>query len=141
MTWRDGSALTTLVRRHRRALAAACAGLATLLALGSVTAAAQPSVASSGAPTLAPDERRMPIGLSAVNQGLSAGSVIDVVALASDVAPARIVARSVRVLESRPAGALASAGAVVVIAVTEPQALAIADAASGGTLTALIHGS
>lgn len=132
----------TLIRRHRRLLAAACAGLAALLALAVIRAPQAPGDSAAAAePTLAAGEVAVPVSLaSAAHTGaLHAGDVIDLVAVPrAEDQRAQVVAREATVLSISQGGFGSADGSVVVIAVPRAEALAIADALSASTFTAWV---
>ena len=132
-----------IIRRHRRLLAATCAALAVLLALGSVSSAGAPAAAVAGGPitALGQGELAIPVPLSppAAAGLLHLGDVIDVIAI-SDSGTAATVARDALVL-GVPAGGgfMSAASAIVLIAVDELTALRIAGATGTGDLTFALH--
>lgn len=137
----DADAFRSIVRRYRRPLAAASAGLAALITLGLVTGSPDTVTAASGrAWRPGSDEAQLPIAMSGVNAVVPAGSRIDVIALPDNGFGAQIIARDVLVLDHPTGSAVGSTSAtVLVLAVTEAEALRLADAAAAGTLTALIR--
>lgn len=126
--------LGPIVRRHRRALAAVCAGAAVLVVLTSMTA--PPADPRVNTPLLRADQVAMPVALATAGQPITVGTLLDIVAVPEDGVRPWIVSRGNTVLA---ASTLMSSGSSVLLAVTEPEALQIADAASRGTLTALLH--
>lgn len=134
----------TLIRRHRRMLAACCAGLAALLTVSVIRSAQIPADAAAvadGEPALGAGEVAVPVSLaSAAHAGaLHAGARIDLVAVPrSDDGVTRVVARDATVLSIASGGFGAQDGSFVVIAVPRADALAIADAMSAATFTAWI---
>ncbi|GDX32047.1 hypothetical protein LBMAG15_09810 [Actinomycetes bacterium] len=131
------------IRRHRRALAATCAALAVLTALGSVRSAGDlpATEAAHSITTLDPGERAIPVPLSppAAAGLLHLGDVIDVIAI-SDSGTASTVARGALVTGVPAAGGfMSSASAIVVVAVDELTALRIAGATGTGDLTFALH--
>jgi hypothetical protein len=151
----NSSVIGHLIRRYRRPLAAVSAGLAVMLALAVLTSpspeAVQTEMQIAAGP--APGEVAAPITLasSEIASSLSVGDIIDIVAIpaTSDVerAPvsdqigrATILARKARVLQvSHAEGFTSNSSALIVIAVSESVALALADATSTSHFTALIH--
>jgi hypothetical protein len=140
-------AMRRLVRRHRRPLAAALAGLGALLLLISVRAA--PTGASSapvpdGRSGVETGEVAVPVVLasSALASVLDVGDVVDLVAVPrDDSASARLLAPRARVVELPSGGSAlsASSSAVIIVAVDESEALALSAASTGGGLTVVIH--
>ncbi len=132
-----------VIRRHRRFIAASCAALAVLLALGSVRSAGTPSAAVAGGPiaALVQGELAIPVPLSppAAAGLLHLGDVIDVIAI-SESGTASTVARGALVL-GVPAGGgfMSAASAIVLVAVDELTALRIAGATGSGELTFALH--
>lgn len=134
--------LRILIRRHRRILAACCAGLAALLAVSVIRSPQAPAGAvADGEPTLQPGQVGVPIALaSAAHAGaLHAGDVIDLIAVPrAEDSSARVVAHAATVLSIATGGFGAADGSVVVIAVPRSDALAIANALSASTFTAWV---
>ena len=134
----ERSALASRIRRYRRPLAAVCAGLAVLLTISALKAP-QPVASAMGidlAPRPAIGEIAAPITLAsaAIASSLEVGDIIDLVAIPTTGA------RRARVLDiGDSSGFGASATALIVVAVPELDALAIADATVDSELTALIH--
>jgi hypothetical protein len=137
-----------LIRRHRRPLAAALAGLGAVLLLISVRAT--PTGASSvptppGRSDVDAGEVAVPVVLasSALASVLDVGDVIDLVAVsADDPASARLLAPRARVVELPSGGSAlsASSSAVIIVAVDESEALALSAESTGGGVTVVIHG-
>ena len=130
----------TFIRRHRRILAAACAGLASVLALAVIRTPQAPS-GTATAPTLDAGEVAVPVSLaSAAHAGaLHTGDVIDLVAVPrAEDQRARVVAREATVLSISSGGFGSADGSVVVIAVPRSDALAIADAMTAAVFTAWV---
>ena len=141
----ERSAVVSLIRRYRRPLAAICAGLAVFLTISALKAPppAASAMGTDPTPTPAAGEIAAPVMLAsaAIASSLEVGDIIDLVAIpTSGAGRAEVVARSARVLEiGDSAGFGASASALIVVAVPELDALAIADATVDSELTALIH--
>lgn len=141
----ERSAFASRIRRYRRPLAAVCAGLAVLLTISALKAP-QPAASAMGmdlAPRPAIGEIAAPITLAsaAIASSLEVGDIIDLVAIpTTGTGRAQVVARRARVLDiGDSSGFGASATALIVVAVPELDALAIADATVDSELTALIH--
>lgn len=132
----------TLIRRHRRILAACCAGLAAMLTLAVIRAPQASTGQAAGAPpALGAGEVAVPVSLaSGAHAGvLTSGDVIDLVAVPrAEDHVARVVAREATVLSIATAGFGSADGSVVVIAVPRAEALAIADAMTGFAFTAWV---
>lgn len=132
------------IRRHRRSLAATCAALAVLLALGSVRSAASPaSVNPTTNPmtTLARGDVAIPVPLSPPPAAglLHLGDVIDLIAV-NEAGTATTVARGARVTAVPAAGGfMSTSSALVLVAVDELTALRIAGATGTSELTFAIH--
>lgn len=151
----DRDHLQRFIQRHRRVLAAALAGLATLMAL-SVIRAPQDSPTSSvtilGNAQPGPGEVAVPVMLKdqAIASIAAPGDLVDILAVAkagvgSEVTqPAtQIVARRARVIEtSHPdAGFMPLASGLLVVAVDEATALDLASAAATSDLSIAVHPS
>ena len=141
----ERSAFASRIRRYRRPLAAVCAGLAVLLTISALKAP-QPAASAMGmdlAPRPAIGEIAAPITLAsaAIASSLEVGDIIDLVAIpTTGTGLAKVVARRARVLDiGDSSGFGASESALIVVAVPELDALAIADATVDSELTALIH--
>ena len=141
----ERSAFASRIRRYRRPLAAVCAGLAVLLTISALNAP-QPAASAMGmdlAPRPAIGEIAAPITLAsaAIASSLEVGDIIDLVAIpTTGTGRAQVVARRARVLNVGDSGGFgASESALVVVAVPELDALAMADATVDSELTALIH--
>lgn len=141
----ERSAFASRIRRYRRPLAAVCAGLAVLLTISALKAP-QPAASAMGmdlAPRPAIGEIAAPITLAsaAIASSLEVGDIIDLVAIpTTGTGRAKVVARRARVLDiGDSSGFGASESALIVVAVPELDALAIADATVDSELTALIH--
>jgi len=136
--------LAHFTRRHRRSIAAACAALAVLLALGSVRSVATP--ASTDLPTgtletLVSGYVAIPVPLSppAAAGLLHVGDIIDLIAV-TDTGIASTVARGARVTGVPAAGGfMSNTSALVLVAVDEPSALRIAGATGSSDLTFAMH--
>ena len=141
----ERSPLGAFVRRYRRPLAAVSAGLAVLLAVSALKAPAsdQATMAADSTSTLLPGEVAAPITLASapIASSLAAGDVIDLVSVPrQNAGAAEVVARRARVIEvGESSGFASSASALIVVAVSESTALALADAGARADLTALIH--
>ena len=141
------SQVRILIRRHRRIIAACCAGLAALLAMSALRSPQAPVGAAAGSPGEAgpgAGEVAVPVSLaSAAHAGaLHAGDAIDLVAVPrADDRTARVIARDATVLSIASGGFGAQDGSVVVIAVPRADALAIADAMTAFTFTAWVTGA
>lgn len=138
--------LRVAVARHRRLLAAACAGLAVLLVVGILADAA-----GSPAPTLAPnsvahglrsDESAVPVLLAdrQLAAAASPGDVVDLVQVGAGEAMPPVASRS-RVLDigSSQTGFASERSAMLVVAVPTAQAARIAAAGALGSLTLVLH--
>ena len=130
-----------LIRRHRRILAACCAGLAALLTVSAIRSPQTPPGAPTGPagePTLQAGEVAVPVTLAstALAAALDAGDVIDLVAVPrADDGATRIVAREATVLSVAEGGFGAPDASVIVIAVPRADALAIAGAMTNAAFT------
>lgn len=146
--------LRRTVRRHRRPLAAALAGLAALLAVTVLRAApetadAPDAAAASSTGTAIPGHVTLPVSLSsgAVAAVLRVGDVIDLIGsthggASSDdaAAPASVIARGARVVDL-PVGASALGGtssAVILVSLPEADALRVVTSMRDG-LTPVIR--
>lgn len=131
----------TFIRRRRRILAALCAGLAAVIALGAVRAPA-PTTTTPSAPVLAAGEVAVPVQLmsAAIAETLRSGNVIDLVAVPrTGEQPAEVVATDVTVMSvASNSGFGTTAAPVVVVAVPRPTALAIADVTASHAFTAWV---
>ena len=141
----ERSAFASRIRRYRRPLAAVCAGLAVILTISALKAP-QPAASAMGmdlAPRPAIGEIAAPITLAsaAIASSLDVGDIIDLVAIpTTGTGRAKVVARRARVLDiGDSSGFGASESALIVVAVPELDALAIADATVDSELTALIN--
>lgn len=136
----DADAVRAFTRRHRRPLAALSAGAAVLIALTAVSRPAPTPAAGTGQVALEPGKVAISVALGMIPAHLVPGAVIDVVTVPEDGSPARIVTRGTAVLNVASASAFgASSMTNVLVATSEADALALADAAARGPLTALIH--
>jgi len=149
----DRHQLQHLVQRHRRAIAAALAGLATLMALTAIRAPQEPANALATAnlstrPGVG--EVAVPILLKdpAIASIAQVGDRIDVLAVAkgndgqaAGQLPPRIVARQARVVEgSAPdTGFMPLTTGLLVVAVDESTALDLASAAATFDLSIAVH--
>jgi hypothetical protein len=141
--------LGRLLRRHRRPVAAALAGIAVLLALTTLRAAPEAGAVSEpgSTPTTAPLPSGdvlvpLPLRLPAVAAALHVGDLVDVVALpGEDAGAARVVAPRARIVEL-PSGGSAltgSSASVLLVSVREDDALEASAAAAGSGVTVLIR--
>lgn len=149
----DRHQLQRLVQRHRRAIAAGLAGLATLMALTVIRSPQDPAntIAPTNLSTRAGvGEVAVPILLKdpAIASIARIGDRVDVLAVAkvngtqaSSQAPPRIVARKARVVEgSAPdTGFMPLATGLLVVAVDESTALDLASAATTSELSIAVH--
>ena len=128
------------VRKHRRVLAAALAGLAVLFGLGSVHSAATPVPSAAvwnSARALGSGKVAIPVPLAnpATAGVLRIGDVIDLLAV-SDAGTASTIARDAQVMEIPAAGGfMTSTGALILVGVDELTALRIAGASGTSDLT------
>ena len=142
---------TTLYRRlvvHRRAVSAALAFTAVLLTIAAVTGAPQ-AEPGKGSPSVESAASRVPSGLEVpirladpgVTRVISPGDVVDVV-VAAQRAAATVVAAEV-VVTAIPSAAddspWSSDDGLVLVAVNDAQALALAGAAARGPVTLVVH--
>lgn len=147
----DRQGIQQLIHRHRRLIAACLAGLATLLALSALRAPQQAELEASLAPSTTPalGEVAVPITLKDGSAASIAavGDRVDVIAVAKPGsaqptdAAATVVARRARVIGiGIGAGSfLASSGGMLVVAVDEPTALALASATARSDLSIAVH--
>lgn len=142
------------MRRHRRPLAAALAGLAALLALTTLRSASQaPSAAGPGAvptaSTAVPGQVTVPVTLasSAIAAVLQVGDVIDLVgpsdgapSTGSPITPVTVIARGARVIDLPMGGSAlgASSSAVILVSLPEADALRVVTSMRDG-LTPVIR--
>lgn len=142
---------TTLYRRlvvHRRAVSATLAFTAVLLAIAAVSGAqqAEPGVVSNpdeSAASRVPSGLEVPIRLAdpGVAHVISPGDVVDVV-VATQRTAATVVAAEVVVTAIPSAGddgPWSSDTGLLMVAVTDDQALALAGAAARGPVTLVVH--
>ncbi len=141
-------AITRLVRRHRRPLAAVLAAAGVLIALASLAPGRPDSTTATAGPAsptgVLPGEVAVPIALvsAGVAATLEVGDVIDIVGLTGrDTVSAAVVAPRARVLElpTSSSALSSSSSAVVLVAVEEADALPLAAAAASGGLSVLIR--
>lgn len=138
--------IRVFIARHRRILAALCAGLATLLILSIVVDTAEPAevAAVSARPVqqLTAGEVAVPILLADAKlaAGVDAGDRVDLIQL-SDLAPAVVIAEHARVLSKGSNGSTfsASEAQMLVVAVAKADALAVAAAGAAETLTLVMQ--
>lgn len=135
----DADAVRTFTRRHRRPLAALSAGAAVLIALSAVSRPASPSASGPSRIPLDPGKVAISVELAMSRAHVVPGAVIDVVMVPEDGSPARVVTRNTTVLDVASASPLGTSTTQVLIAMTEADALAVADAAARAPLTALLH--
>ena len=132
-----------LLRRHRRAVAAALAGSAALIALTGLRGTQAPTVAASLADPTAPRSGEVSVPVAVASPALAAvldvGDVIDLVSVADPTQPA-LVARGARVLQVPASGGMLTSGSspVVLVAVPEADGLDVTAAASQEALTFMI---
>lgn len=111
-----------------------------LIALSAVTQPTAAPATGSSQIALAPGAVAVSVSLDVSQAHLLPGAVIDVVSIPEDGTPARVVTRDTDVLDVASASTLgASSSTTVLLAASEADALALADAAARGPLTALIH--
>lgn len=147
----DRQSLQRLVHRRRRLIAACLAGLATLLALSAIRAPQQAAIEASLVPSTTPafGEVAVPITLkdASATSIAAIGDRVDVIAVAKPSAgqptdaQAQVIARHARVIGigSGSSTFLPSAGGMLVVAVDEPTALALAGASSSADLSIAVH--
>ena len=131
------------VLRFRRPLAAVLSGLAVVLAVSSLTSAPVPAVPTPTRATTSPGEVTVPVPLAvrAVADALAPGAIVDLVSVTGD-GRASIVAARARVVGQPVGGSgFAPTDALLLVAVPESQALAVATATAQGAMTVLIHGT
>lgn len=135
------------VRRHRRPLAAALAGLAALLALATLRGGSQvPSTAVTGAvplsSTAVPGQVTVPVTLAsgAIAATLQVGDVIDLVGSAGEGGAASVIVRQARVIDLPIGGSAlgASSSAVILVSLPEADALRVVTSMRDG-LTPVIR--
>lgn len=138
--------IRVFIARHRRILAAACAGLATLLILSIVVDTAEPSrvAAVNARPVqqLTSGEVAVPILLADAKlaAGVDPGDFVDLVQL-SDLAPAAVIAEHARVLSKGSNGSTfsVSEAQMLVVAVSKADALAVAAAGAAAAITLVMQ--
>ena len=149
----DPTGFSRLLHGHRRVLAAALAGLATLMALSVIRAPQDPATATTATvPSTRPTagEVAVPILLKdpAIASIATVGDLVDVLAVAKPSTveagaqpQPRIVARRARVVEgSAPAsGFIPLATGLLVVAVDGSTALELASAAATSELSIAVH--
>ncbi len=134
------------IARHRRILAAVCAGLAALLVLSIVVDSTHPAevAAIDARPSqqLSSGEVAVPILLADAKlaAGVDPGDVVDLVAL-SETSPAAVIAEHARVLTKGASGSAftASEAQMLVVAVARDDALAVASAGASASLTLVMQ--
>jgi hypothetical protein len=131
--------LSRLIRRHRRIVASALAGLATLIVVSSLPHGGAAPAPADGV-SLSVDEVAIAITLEsrAVAEALHSGDLVSVVAV-SDEGFSSIVAERARVIQAGSSGGFGSSDAAVTLAVDESSALRLASAPARGTLTVIIR--
>jgi hypothetical protein len=145
----DRRELQRLINRYRRPLAAICAGLAVLIAMSVIRVEgqepAQTAVNLSG-PAVGEVAVPVIVGSSQIASIASGGDYVDILAvpkesIAESSTAATIVARRARVVESGSPGGgfMPASGGMLVVAVDESTALAIADASSWADLSIAVH--
>lgn len=131
--------LARLIRRNRRIVAAALAGLATLIVVSSL-----PHGSAAPTPTdtvsLSSDEVAIAVTLQsrAMAEAIQEGDQVSVVAV-SDEGFSSIIAERARVLHAGSGSGFVSGDAAVTLAVDEASALRLAGAPARGTLTVIIR--
>lgn len=135
MSWRRASV------RFRRPLAAVLAGLAVLVTVSTLRSEPPPAPAMASTPSSAPGEVTVPVPLAVSAGILQPGDVIDLVSVDDD-GRARVVAPRARVV-GQPAsvGGFGSTDPLLLVAVPEAVALALASATARDALTVLIRGN
>lgn len=138
-----------LLRRHRRPVAAAVAGVGALVALTALRGtptdpAASPFDGGTTAAAVRTGEVAVPVVLAsgAITASLAVGDVIDVIGLTRGEPPtATVVAPRARIIElpSAGSGLTGSSAAVVLVAVPESAALPLSAASASGGLTVVIR--
>jgi hypothetical protein len=128
-----------VLTRHRRPVAAALAAAAVLLTVSTLRADPPPPTVTEQAPLVAAGEVTVPvpIALRSVVDLLQPGDVVDLVAVTPEGGTDVVVER-VRVVDA-PSGGLSSAGGVLLVAVPESDAVALAGAGAQGSLSVLIR--
>lgn len=112
-----------------------------LIALSAVSEPAPAPVAGPGTLPIQAGQVAISIALDTSSAHVVPGTAIDVVSVPDDGTPAHVVTRGGAVLDVTGASAFGSSSASVLLSVSEADALALADAAAHGSLTALIHSS
>ena len=134
-----------LLRRHRRLVAAALAGLAALILIVGLRDSTAPNPMATAPDPTTPraGEVTVPVVLAsaALAAVLDVGDVIDLVSVADPTAPS-LVASGARVLQIPATGGMLSSAssAVVLVAVDSAVGLDVTAAASEGGLTFVIPG-
>lgn len=125
----------------RRPLAAALAGLATVVAISALRSdPPEPTEPMATAPLLQPGEVTVPIPLAmrAVAESVQPGDIVDLVTV-DEGGNARLVAHRARIVDRPTTGSgLTPTGALLLVAVPLDQALDVA-AAAQSPLSLLIH--
>lgn len=141
--------LRRFARRHRRPLAAALAGLGLLVGLSTVRTGATEPADGSGSGSQFPSSVRLgevavPLVLTSagIASTLRVGDVIDVVGITGrESATAAVIASRARVLgiPSSGSGLTGSSSAVILVAVSEDEALPLTAASVNGALSVVIR--
>lgn len=147
----DSRSIQQLLQRHRRIVAACLAGLATLLALSVIRAPQQaPLTTSPVAGSTGPGGGEVAVPLVLKDQAVasiaSPGDLIDVIAvprstIGSTEGSTHIVAHRARVIEGAEPGTgfMPLASGLLVVAVDEATALALAEAVATSDLSIAVH--
>lgn len=120
-------------------MAAALAAVAVLLTASTLRSDPPPPTVAEQAPLVAAGEVTVPvpIALRSVIDLLEPGDVVDLLAVTPEGA-ADVVAERARVVDA-PAGGLSSSSSVLLVAVPESDAIALAGAGALGSLSVLIR--
>lgn len=120
-------------------MAAALAAVAVLLTASTLRSDPPPPTVAEQAPLVAAGEVTVPvpIALRSVIDLLEPGDVVDLLAVTPEGAT-DVVAERARVVDA-PAGGLSSSSGVLLVAVPESDAIALAGAGAQGSLSVLIH--
>ena len=121
-------------------MAAALAAVAVLLTASTLRSDPPPPTVAEQAPLVAAGEVTVPvpIALRSVIDLLEHGDVVDLLAVTPEGA-ADVVAERARVVEAPSAGGLSSSSGVLLVAVPESDAIALAGAGAQGSLSVLIR--
>jgi len=140
------SQLRTSVARHRRVLAAGCAGLATLLTL-TLFLETNDQVTSNGAPesviaALKSDEVAVPILLinEQLAEAVQPGTYVQLIDISQDAQP-NVIANRARVVSKGNAGGAFNKGSasLIVVAVPIQESVRVAAAGATGSLTLVMQ--